>query len=171
MIFGSFVMATPVVFASVGSTLYALVLLCLALFLILLVLVQRGRGGGLSGAFGGMGGQSAFGTKAGDTFTRITVVAATIWIVLCIIAAKYLGGTAESRFAAAAGDAATQTRAINLDDANLEGALDATLGTAGADTEGTDESPAAGPSDESIPADGGDTSTGSTATPAEGDEN
>jgi len=28
-----------------------------ALFLILLVLVQRGRGGGLTGALGGMGGQ------------------------------------------------------------------------------------------------------------------
>ena len=46
------------------------------LFLILLVLIQRGRGGGLAGAFGGMGGQSAFGTKAGDLFTRITIVVA-----------------------------------------------------------------------------------------------
>ncbi|MDP6059564.1 MAG: preprotein translocase subunit SecG, partial [Pirellulaceae bacterium] len=44
-----------------------------ALFLILLVLIQRGRGGGLAGAFGGAGGQSAFGTKAGDMFTRITI--------------------------------------------------------------------------------------------------
>lgn len=57
-----------------------------ALLLILLVLVQRGRGGGLSGALGGMGGQSAFGTKAGDLFTRITVVVATVWIALCIFA-------------------------------------------------------------------------------------
>ena len=30
--------------------------------------------------FGGMGGQSAFGTKAGDVFTRITIGTATIWI-------------------------------------------------------------------------------------------
>ena len=50
-----------------------------SVFLILLVLVQRGRGGGLAGAFGGMGGQSAFGTKAGDLFTRITMVVATVW--------------------------------------------------------------------------------------------
>ncbi len=57
----------------------------ISLFLILLVLVQRGRGGGLSGAFGGMGGQSAFGSKAGDVFTRITVVTAAIWILLCIV--------------------------------------------------------------------------------------
>ena len=43
------------------------------MFLIGLILLQRGRGGGLAGAFGGMGGQSAFGTKAGDIFTRITI--------------------------------------------------------------------------------------------------
>ena len=55
-----------------------------ALFLILLVLIQRGRGGGLAGALGGMGGQSAFGTKAGDLFTRITIGVAALWIVLCI---------------------------------------------------------------------------------------
>ena len=53
------------------------------LFLIGLILLQRGRGGGLAGAFGGMGGQSAFGTKAGDVFTRITIGVAAAWILLC----------------------------------------------------------------------------------------
>jgi preprotein translocase subunit SecG len=52
-----------------------------SIFLILLVLIQRGRGGGLAGAFGGMGGYSAFGTRAGDIFTRITIVAAALWIL------------------------------------------------------------------------------------------
>ena len=33
-----------------------------------------------------MGGQSAFGTKAGDVFTKITVGTAVVWILLCIIA-------------------------------------------------------------------------------------
>ena len=60
-------------------------------FLILLVLVQRGRGGGLAGALGGMGGQSAFGTKAGDLFTRITVGVAAFWIILCLLATNLLG--------------------------------------------------------------------------------
>jgi preprotein translocase subunit SecG len=59
-------------------------LICLvSIFLILLILVQRGKGGGLAGAFGGAGGQSAFGTKAGDTFTKVTAVTACVWIVLC----------------------------------------------------------------------------------------
>jgi preprotein translocase subunit SecG len=62
-----------------------------ALFLIFLVLIQRGRGGGLAGAFGGMGGQSAFGTKAGDVFTKITVGVAAFWIGLCILALNVLG--------------------------------------------------------------------------------
>ncbi len=46
----------------------------------MLVLIQRGKGGGLAGALGGMGGQSAFGTKAGDLFTKITIGVATFWI-------------------------------------------------------------------------------------------
>ena len=68
-----------------------LMLVLTALFLILLVLIQRGRGGGLTGALGGAGGQSAFGTKAGDVFTRITVVVAAFWIGLCILALNLLG--------------------------------------------------------------------------------
>src|SRR5215216_2775781 len=52
------------------------------LFLICLVLIQRGKGGGLAGAFGGVGGSSAFGTKAGDVFTKVTMCVAAFWIVL-----------------------------------------------------------------------------------------
>ncbi|WP_164101600.1 preprotein translocase subunit SecG [Candidatus Laterigemmans baculatus] len=63
----------------------------LSVFLILLVLVQRGRGGGLTGALGGPGGQSAFGSKAGDMFTRITFVVAGVWILLCALAMWSLG--------------------------------------------------------------------------------
>jgi preprotein translocase subunit SecG len=60
----------------------------LAIFLILLVLVQRGRGGGIAGALGGMGGNSAFGTKAGDTFTWITYGTAAVWILLAMLTIK-----------------------------------------------------------------------------------
>ena len=70
------------------STLIMLLLVVTAIFLILLVLIQRGKGGGLAGAFGGMGGQSAFGTKAGDLFTKITIGVAAFWIVLCIVGVK-----------------------------------------------------------------------------------
>lgn len=73
------------------NTLLAILLIVVAIFLILLVLVQRGRGGGLAGALGGMGGQSAFGTKAGDLFTRITIGIAAAWIILCVISVKVMG--------------------------------------------------------------------------------
>jgi len=66
-------------------------LFVVAIFLILLILVQRGKGGGLAGALGGMGGQSAFGTKAGDMFTKITIGTAALWIVLCIASVRLLG--------------------------------------------------------------------------------
>ncbi len=75
-----------------GNALLMILLILMALFMILLVLVQRGRGGGLAGALGGAGGQSAFGAKAGDTFTRITMWAAFIWIFLCVVAVKVLSG-------------------------------------------------------------------------------
>ncbi len=61
--------------------LYILIALT-SVFLICLVLIQRGKGGGLAGAFGGAGGSSAFGTKAGDVFTRVTMISAGIWIAL-----------------------------------------------------------------------------------------
>lgn len=55
-----------------------------SVFLICLVLIQRGKGGGLAGAFGGVGGSSAFGTKAGDVFTRVTIYVASFWFLLAL---------------------------------------------------------------------------------------
>ncbi len=107
-----------------------------AVFLILLVLVQRGRGGGLAGAFGGAGGQSAFGSKAGDTFTRITIVSATVWIVLCIIAVRFLGNDdGSSLFQDDVGMPAAEVVPSDLD--GLDGL----------------ESPATTTTDDSVPAD------------------
>jgi len=55
----------------------------LSLFLILIILLQRGKGGGLVGAFGGAGGSSAFGAKTSDVFLKITIWAAVVWFVAC----------------------------------------------------------------------------------------
>lgn len=73
-------------------------LLFVGLFLIGIILLQRGRGGGLAGAFGGTGGQSAFGAKAGDIFTWITVGAAAIWVLLAGIGGCVMRQS-ESQFA------------------------------------------------------------------------
>jgi preprotein translocase subunit SecG len=79
---------------------FELAIAFVSLFLILLVLVQRGRGGGLAGALGGMGGQSAFGTRAGDTFTWITYATALVWIVLAALAIRVFTDPASERAAA-----------------------------------------------------------------------
>jgi preprotein translocase subunit SecG len=76
----NFVLLFPI--AVLSQYFFGTIIFLLSLFMVLLILVQRGKGGGLTGALGGPGGQSAFGTKAGDLFTRITIVAATCWIFL-----------------------------------------------------------------------------------------
>ena len=96
-----------------------------ALFLILLVLVQRGRGGGLAGALGGAGGQSAFGAKAGDTFTKITMWTAFFWIVFCVIAVRLMTGSGEPDFSSSLGGAAQtesgQQGSLNQNETPAEG--------------------------------------------------
>src|SRR5437868_10920448 len=54
------------------------------IFMILLVLIQKGRGGGLASAFGGAGGNTAFGSKTGDVLTWATSVVFGIFLVLAI---------------------------------------------------------------------------------------
>ena len=57
----------------------------MCLILIGLVLIQKGRGGGLAGAFGGGGGHTAFGSKTGDVLTWATSVVFGIFLLLAII--------------------------------------------------------------------------------------
>ncbi len=59
--------------------------LLVCFLLIVVILLQKGRGGGLSGAFGGAGGHSAFGAKTGDFFTWLTVALAGLFLLLAII--------------------------------------------------------------------------------------
>jgi preprotein translocase subunit SecG len=70
------------------SHLLNLVIILLGLVLILLVLIQRGKGGGLSGAFGGAGGSSAFGSRTADAFVKITLYLAAVWVLVIMIHVK-----------------------------------------------------------------------------------
>lgn len=78
--------------AIIGASFWAHLLnffiVLLALVLMLIVLIQRGKGGGLAGAFGGPGGSSAFGSRAGDAFTRITLIIAAVWVLLIMVQVK-----------------------------------------------------------------------------------
>jgi len=100
-----------ILFSALLQYLFGPLILLTSVLLILVVLVQRGRGGGLTGALGGPGGQSAFGTKAGDTFTKITVVLAVFWIVLCIAATKGLQDQGTNKIVS--GESGTSAAPVN----------------------------------------------------------
>ncbi len=106
------------------NVLLPILLFLSSVFLILLVLIQRGRGGGLAGAFGGLGGQSAFGTKAGDLFTRITIGVAAFWIILCAASVKLLNDSGTNILSQDLGGAA-KSATEELGTAPTGGAADA----------------------------------------------
>lgn len=57
----------------------------LCLLFALLILIQKGRGGGISAAFGGAGGNTAFGSKTGDVLTWATSVVFLLFLILCVV--------------------------------------------------------------------------------------
>jgi preprotein translocase subunit SecG len=76
----------------VAATIAMVLFLLCGVILSLLILIQRGRGGGLAGAFGGAGGSSAFGTKTADVFIKATAVLGGIFFVLAIVTALLMHG-------------------------------------------------------------------------------
>ena len=143
------------------ASLFGTAMLATAIFLILLVLVQRGRGGGLAGAFGGAGGQSAFGAKAGDTFTKVTIYASTFWILLCIAALVVLNpappaeaapesGISAPGGAGTTGGATTDGEEVTGEDGTEEAGTDGTeeTGTDGTEKAGADDAATSGDGNE-----------------------
>ena len=59
-----------------------------ALALILIILVQKGKGGGLSGAFGGGMASGILGSKTGDFLTWVTIVLVSVFLTLAVVMAK-----------------------------------------------------------------------------------
>ena len=145
-------MLDTVLFGNFLQYLLGISLTLTAIFLILLILVQRGRGGGLAGAFGGMGGQSAFGTKAGDAFTKVTIIASVFWLLLCVASVKFLGSNdgAFGDSAQAIDENATGTTTETGPPAGSSESTDATQ----AESTATDFPPADGAPADSAPADG-----------------
>lgn len=74
--------------------------------LILVVLMQKGRGGGLSAAFGGGMGGGLLGSKTGDFLTWVTIVLVGVFLLLAVILARFYRPS-EPRFGVT-GDVTTQ---------------------------------------------------------------
>ncbi len=132
---------------SIANAMLGLLMLFLSVFLIMLILIQRGKGGGLTGALGGPGGQSAFGSKAGDTFTYITIVVAALWGFTCAFAMWKEGTHAapiskKPNMTAGPGDEKAQdTNALDLSPGGLGLGGDTSLGgdTPSAELGGSDD--------------------------------
>ncbi|QQE13256.1 preprotein translocase subunit SecG [Planctomycetota bacterium] len=67
--------------------------------MMLVILIQKPKGGGLSGAFGGGGGSegAAFGAKAGDVLTIITIASFVSFLVLAIVLNLIVNSTHDER--------------------------------------------------------------------------
>jgi preprotein translocase subunit SecG len=57
--------------------------------LILVVLIQKGKGGGLSGAFAGGMASGILGSKTGDVLTWITISVASLFIIVALVLDKW----------------------------------------------------------------------------------
>ena len=66
------------------SIILTLMLALCSVLMVGLILLQRGRGGGLAGAFGGGGGETAFGTKSVSMAQKITILLAILLFLLTI---------------------------------------------------------------------------------------
>ena len=82
---------------STWSILLNVAVLLLSLMLIFIVLIQRGKGGGLAGAFGGVGGSSPFGSRAADQFVKVTLYLAAVWVLLIMIHVKVVKWETDQR--------------------------------------------------------------------------
>ena len=79
------------------ATFVLFIVICI--FLILLILIQKGRGGGLASAFGGAGGNTAFGSKTGDVLTWATSIVFGVFLLLGVAMNLIANSLNESRTA------------------------------------------------------------------------
>ena len=67
----------------------AVLFLLVSVVLVLTILIQKGRGGGLSGAFGGGMASGLLGSKTGDFLTWVTIVLVAVFLTLAVLMAKF----------------------------------------------------------------------------------
>jgi len=75
----------PVLAASFIMSIIAALFVIGSVVLILVVLIQKGKGGGLSGAFAGGMASNILGSKTGDILTWITISVASFFVVVALV--------------------------------------------------------------------------------------
>lgn len=79
----------PVLAIAFVMQIVGIVFLLCSVALILVILIQKGRGGGLSGAFAGGMASGLLGSKIGDTLTWITIGMATVFLLLALTMGRW----------------------------------------------------------------------------------
>jgi preprotein translocase subunit SecG len=79
----------PVLAVGILMNLVAVLFVAVCILLILVILIQKGRGGGLSGAFGGGMAGGLLGSKTGDFLTWVTITMVAVFLVLAVLLAMF----------------------------------------------------------------------------------
>lgn len=79
----------PLLAVSFIMNVVAVLFVLSCVLLVLIILVQKGRGGGLSAAFGGGMASGILGSKTGDFLTWVTIVAVSVFLTLAVVLAKF----------------------------------------------------------------------------------
>jgi preprotein translocase subunit SecG len=79
----------PVLAVSFFMSLVAIAFVACGVLLMLVVLIQKGKGGGLSAAFGGALASGILGSKTGDFLTWVTIAMAGVFLTLAVVMAKF----------------------------------------------------------------------------------
>lgn len=96
---------SPVLAIGILMNLVAVLFVLVSVVMILLILIQKGRGGGLSAAFGGGMASGLLGSKTGDFLTWATIGVVAVFLVLAVLLARFYR-PASGEFAGAAPRAA-----------------------------------------------------------------
>ncbi|MGD8500406.1 MAG: preprotein translocase subunit SecG [Phycisphaerales bacterium] len=81
--------AFPILAVSFIMNVVAVLFVICCVALILIILIQKGRGGGLSAAFGGGMAGGILGSKTGDFLTWVTIVLVGVFLTLAVVLAKF----------------------------------------------------------------------------------
>lgn len=79
----------PLLAVGILMKLVAFLFVVVCLVLIMVILIQKGRGGGLSGAFGGGMASGLLGSKTGDFLTWVTIGLVVVFLGLAVLMAKF----------------------------------------------------------------------------------
>jgi len=88
----------PMLAVSFIMNVVAVLFVICCITLILIILIQKGRGGGLSGAFGGAMASGILGSKTGDFLTWVTIVLVGVFLLLAVVMAKFYKPSAASDY-------------------------------------------------------------------------